>query len=289
MRETIVGGNVLWPVSRTLNLSLYGEANGRFVAIRGSHHQGSPSIEQVYTEATAPGLKSQPGFAQFGEGVRIRPTLFADRLRLNYSVTFQEFVAAGDSRSSFQRFTVDLSHQIPLYKNRVTVPSRDHNGPDDCSQDPSNHDCPKVTRDREGSIGIRLLISHSIVPAGHVVPFFFQPTLGGSDINGVQSLASYQDYRFRAPDLLLLRASFEHSIYGPLGISFAVDEGKVALKGSDLDFRHMRHSYSAGLTLRAGGFPQVWLVYAWGGHEGTHTIGSMNTSLLGGSARPSLF
>src|SRR5262249_30798540 len=56
MRETIVGGNVLWPVSRTLNLSLYGEANGRFVAIRGSHHQGSPSIEQVYTEATAPGL-----------------------------------------------------------------------------------------------------------------------------------------------------------------------------------------------------------------------------------------
>ena len=45
----------------------------------------------------------------------------------------------------------------------------------------------------------------------------------------------------------------------------------------------------AGLTLRAGGFPMVYLLFSWGGHEGTHTTGSMNTSLLGGGARPSLF
>lgn len=42
---------------------------GRFVDIRGSHGQGSPSLDQVYTEATAPGLTSQPAFAQFGEGI----------------------------------------------------------------------------------------------------------------------------------------------------------------------------------------------------------------------------
>jgi hypothetical protein len=49
------------------------------------------------------------------------------------------------------------------------------------------------------------------------------------------------------------------------------------------------HSYSAGLTLRAGGFPMVYLMYAWGGHEGTHTIVNVNTSLLGGADRPSLY
>ena len=46
---------------------------------------------------------------------------------------------------------------------------------------------------------------------------------------------------------------------------------------------------AAGLTLRAGGFPQVYLMFAWGGHEGTHTIAAVNTSLLGGSSRPSLY
>jgi hypothetical protein len=68
-----------------------------------------------------------------------------------------------------------------------------------------------------------------------------------------------------------------------------VDEGKVALRRSDLDFTHLRHSYSVGLTLRAGGFPMVWLIFSFGGQEGTHTTGAMNTSLLGASARPSLY
>jgi len=128
--------------------------------------------------------------------------------------------------------------------------------------------------------------------ANHVVPFYFQQTLGGSDINGTPFLASYQDYRFRAPNLMLLRGSFEHSLPGklsPLGVAFNADFGKVALSRSALSSTPFLHSYSTGLTLRAGGFPEVWLLYAWGGHEGVHTIGAMNTSLLGGSARPSLY
>jgi hypothetical protein len=144
-------------------------------------------------------------------------------------------------------------------------------------------------RDREGSVGLRLLLTESFVPSGNVVPFYFQPTLGGSDIDGNAALSSYQDYRFRAPNLLLLSGSFEHSIYGPLGISFQVDEGKVALSHGDLGFTHLAHSYAAGLTLRAGGFPMVYLLFAWGGHEGTHTITTLDTSLLGGSTRPSLY
>jgi hypothetical protein len=30
-------------------------------------------------------------------------------------------------------------------------------------------------------------------------------------------------------------------------------------------------------------------MFAWGGHEGTHTIGTLDTSLLGGLVRPALF
>lgn len=274
MRETIIGANVVFPVAGKLNLSLLGEANGRFVDIR-----------------AMPGVGAQPAFAQFGEGVRVRPQLAGGYIRLNYVASYQQYVA-GNGVNSFRRVTVDLSHQFPLYgKTRTTLPN-DFNGPDDCRADVQAKECPKatqVTRNRDGSFGIRFLYTGSMVPGGHVVPFYFDPTLGGSDVNGSPALSSYQDYRFRGPNLLLLRGSFEHSIWGPFGLSFMVDEGKVALRGRDLDLTHLAHSYSAGLTLRAGGFPQVYLLFAWGGHEGTHTIASLNTSLLGGSGRPSLY
>lgn len=289
MRETIVGTNVIYPIFKPLNLALLGEVNGRFVDIRESNGNSAPSIEQAHTEATAPGLTRQPAFAQFGEGVRVRPALFADYLRLNYSVNFQQFVA-GESRYSFNRLTVDLAHQIPLYKKTRSLLPRDNNGPDDCSAGSSGGaDCPRITRDREGAIGLRLLISESFTSTGSVVPFYFQPTLGGSDINGHSALASFQDYRFRAPNLLLLQGSIEHSLYGPVGLTFRAETGRVALTRSDLEFKHMVHSYAAGLTLRAGGFPMVYVMFAWGSGEGTRTVSAMNTFLLGGSTRPSLY
>src|SRR5439155_23649268 len=166
---------------------------------------------------------------------------------------------------------------------------KDSNGPDDCSESISTHSCPAVSRNFEGSFGLRFLTNLSFTPAGHVVPFYFQPTLGGSDINGNPSLGSYQDYRFRAPNNILVRASFEHSIWGPFGLTAMVDAGKVGLTRGDIDLTHLRHSYSAGLTLRAGGFPMIWLLFSFGGNEGIHTTAAMNTSLLGGSARPSLY
>jgi hypothetical protein len=57
----------------------------------------------------------------------------------------------------------------------------------------------------------------------------------------------------------------------------------------DIGFDHLAHSFSAGLTVRAGGLPASTLAFAWGGREGTHTTANISNSLLGGSARPSLF
>jgi hypothetical protein len=296
MQQTIVGGNAIKPVTewsaiRGLNLSLLGEVNGRFVNLQGNPGGTTPSIEQLYTNASAPGLATQPGFVQLGEGFRVKPTLFNDHLEFNYLVNFQQFFAPSDSTYSFRRWTVDLGHEVPLYgHSQSVVKPKDTNGPDQCAQTLGSA-CPPInySRNRNGTIGFRLLISESIAGAGSFVPFYFQPTLGGSDIDGNRGLASYQDYRFRAPNLLLLRESFEHSIWGPLGFSFMADQGKVALTRGDVNFQNLQHSFGAGLTLRAGGFPQVFFMFAWGGNEGDHTIATVNTSLLGGSARPSLF
>jgi len=295
MQQTIAGANVIKPVTelpaiRGLNISLLGELNGRFVNIRENHGESTPSIEHLYNNATAPGLASQPGFVQLGEGFRLKPTLFNDRLQFNYLVNFQQFFAPSDSTYSFRRWTVDLDQEVPLYGHSQSAAPKETNGPDECAQSVGAV-CPPITysRNRNGTIGFRLLISESIADAGSAVPFYFQPTLGGSDIDGNPALSSYQDYRFRAPNVLLLSENFEHSIWGPLGFSFMADQGKVALTRGDVDFQNLKHSFAAGLTLRAGGFPQIFFLFAWGGNEGTHTIGTVNTSLLGGSARPSLF
>ena len=288
IREAIVGGNVVWPLIPVLNLSVFGEANGRFVNIRGSNDSSSPSIQQLYTDATAPGLTNQPAFGQFGEGVRVRPTLAKGYVRLNYSFTFQQYVASS-SPYSFRRITTDLQHQFPLYKRTRTFLANDFNGPDDCSADVTVHKCPSITRNFEGSFGLRFLLTESFVPSGNVVPFYFDPTIGGSDINGVPWLPSYQDYRFRGPNMMVLRESFEHSIYGPLGVTVMRDDGKVTLLRQDIDFSHLAHSWAAGLTLRAGGLPMIYLLFAWGGHEGHHATAIIDTSLLGASPRPSFY
>jgi hypothetical protein len=293
MTETIVGGNVIKPFYARLNASLYGEVNGRFVSIRPSRGQASLSIEQLYTEATAPGLITQPGTLQLGEGIRIRPVLAADVVRLNYGLAYEQYFTPGNSTFSFQRLTVDLGHQFALYgKTTRVLDPRPSNGPDDCALDPVTHpECPKAyVRNLEGSIGLRFFSALSMTPGGNVVPFYFQPTLGGSGIDGNSSLSSYQDYRFRAPNVMLIRESFEHSIWNlPLGFAFMADQGKIALTRGDLGANDWVHSFSTGLTLRAGGFPQVYLLFSWGGREGTHTIANINTSLLGGSYRPRLY
>jgi hypothetical protein len=289
---TIVGGNVVKPFFAKLNASLYAEINGRFVSLRGSHNQPSPSIEQLYSEATAPGLTSQPGTLELGEGLRIRPIWGNDVLRLNYNLAYQQFITPG-ANFSFQRLVVDLGHQIALYGRTTRIlDARPSNSPNDCAIDPVTHPaCPKpYVRNFEGAVGFRVLASLSMTPGGDIVPFYFQPTLGGSDLNGNATLGSYQDYRFRAPNVLLLRESFEHSISDlPIGFTVLADQGKVALTRGDLGPNPWRHSFSTGLTLRAGGFPEVYLLFSWGGQEGTHTSASVATSLLGGSQRPPLF
>jgi hypothetical protein len=294
MTETILGASGVKPIRSRAHLSFYGELDGRWVQLRSRLGESSPSIEQLYDDAAAPGLSKQPFFLQLGVGARVRPSFRSDRFHLNYDLNYRPYFAVNDSHYSFQRLTADLGHKMLLYPSttRLLLP-RETNGPDDCVIDPTvqRSRCPEaVTRNLEGSIEVRLVTSLSMTPGSNVVPFYFQPTLGGGDINGNTSLSSYQDYRFRAPNLLLLRESFEHSIWKwPVGFALSADQGKVASTRADLGAGHWKHSYSTGLTLRAGGFPQVYLLFSWGGVEGTHTMANINSGLLSSSARPSLF
>ena len=293
MTETVAGGSAILPLGRA-GVSLFAELNGRVPRLRSAIGTGVPSLEQVYTEDFAPGIDTQPAFLQPAEGIRIQPSIFNGHVRLHYLLQFQNYIGLENSHYTFRRWTADLGHEFPLYRKVHLTAANEQNGPDSCSPEPSAK-CPSPFHvssaiDREGSINVRLLMVGSLAKAQSVVPFYFDPTIGGSDLNGQALLPSYPDYRFRAPNVVLLRETIEHSIPKvPLGAYFSVDEAKVGMRRNDIDFTHLRTSYTVGLTVHAGGLPVVYLLFAWGGNEGHHSTFNVSNVLLGASARPSLF
>jgi hypothetical protein len=299
MQETIAGASGVKPFNdHKVNAGVYAELNGRWVDIRPPNDGSLPAIQTLYNEATAPGLTTQPFFLQLGVGARMRPDW--KRLHLDYDLAFRPYIAT-DSRFTFSRLTVNLQHEFQLYGRGFPI-NRETNGPDDCSGDQPGKNpitdevpsrvktCPtQYSRNKVGTLSVRAFTSLSMLTGSSGVPFYFQPTLGGGDINGDQMLSAYTDYRFRAPDVLLTRETFEHTLgKWPIGFLLSADQGKVALTSGDLGSNPWLHTFATGLTVRAGGLPVFSVVFAWG-HEGTHILATVNNSLLGGSARPSLF
>ena len=244
-----------------------GELGGRWFTIRGRHGQNSPSIEQAFSPTTAPGLFDGETFLQTGEGVSFDRQL-GRLLRLNYLAKLQQFHATDSSNFSFRRFTANVDHHFAWTRTRSAS-----NG--------------NTTTDEVGSVSLTGTLIESIAGAGSVVPFYLQPTLGGTDINHDRRLSSYPDYRYRAPNLWAARATVERIIKGPVGAIAWAETGKVALTRDSLDFSHLRHSFAIGATIKAGNFPYLSLLFAWGGHEGTHTI--VDIKGLGGTKGPSLY
>jgi hypothetical protein len=274
MAETITGIQASQPLGK--GFYLLGELNGRWPDIEGRHGESSPSIEQQFTEANTPGLLSQPGFLQLGIGARYQ-TNINGRVLLDYLVKVQQYSAVTDSRFSFRRFRVDLNNSF--YPTRLFKGVNTDTG----APTPAGEAAP--TTQRIGTLTLRGVLVASVTGAGHQVPFYFQPTLGGSDLDKQHFLASYPDYRFRAPNMMLLRAQYEQPLpkISFLGVVFRADTGKVASRRAELNFTHLRHSFGAGLTLRAGNIPYVMIMYAWGGREGTHVITDINLSGISAS------
>ncbi len=53
----------------------------------------------------------------------------------------------------------------------------------------------RLSRNRSGSINVRGLIVLSHAPGDNQVPFYFQPTLGGANLNGDRLLQGFERYR----------------------------------------------------------------------------------------------
>ena len=238
-RDAMLGADVRLPLSGWLAVG--GAIESLWPHIEGVRDTQMRSIEKKYTEKTAPGLTTQPHFMRYE--VSLQPHYPAKKpYRVDYKVGYNFYHDTKDGRFSFRRFEGDFKHDI-----RFPLPN-------------SNH------------LTLRARLATSQTDRGNEVPFYYQETLGGSDINGDYGLRSFNDYRFRARNLMLYTVEYQYEVWKKHGVGIAAfyDAGSVANHARDLSFDNIRHSYGIGFSVSKGDRVYFRVFAAFGGGEGVH-------------------
>lgn len=261
LEDTTVGGTISIPLPGAIEIS--GDLEGLWTSPAPFHGSAIPSIEQIFTPANTPSLDTSTNYVVSGVSIDwLHPLDECQHCWYRTDVTggFHLFHEASGAPYSFRRFNVAWTQTV--------------------------HPFPDSSTDF-GTVSIVGHLTESAAPAGNSVPFYLDPTIGGTDLNNYDVIRSYRDYRFRAPNALTFQGEYTRPIYDPLGFLFFYDVGKVAQSRGDLDISHMRHSFGLGLTVQIGGATLFKFYYAWAGREGTHTNYTGNTNNFAGENPPS--
>jgi hypothetical protein len=213
MKQTYVGGDfnarpVPWVVTgaglmfEDFNLE---EGTGR-----------TPSIEEVHTPATAPGLGDNPTYLHVMAtgGVDTRPSPGYARRGGYYGVAYHNY-ADSDDRYSFDRLDSEIVQHIPILRENWVI---------------SLHGLLQTTLDDNDT-----------------VPYFLLPSLGsGSTLRG------YSGWRFRDRTSLLMSGEFRW-IPNRLGVDMALfyDTGKVTPRFHDLSFKGLASDFGVGIRFHS--------------------------------------
>jgi hypothetical protein len=253
-------------------LAVGGSVEFLLTKIGGDHDSGVHSIDGLYSDATAPGLSHQPGFAHYSAFAQPRGSW--SRTRIDSRIGYDFYQDIGSGRYSTRKFRAEYLQKI--YPETQSEPTGGAGG-----------GTRKQTK-YDSVLYIAGRFTAESAADGNVVPFYLQETIGGSDINGVPTLRGFQDYRFRGPDLFVIQTQYERrllpprprgakastlrSVAGALGIMGFYDAGEVALRASDLNFSKVRQSFGFGLTFWSG--EKVWFraYVGLGSGEGLHNF-----------------
>jgi hypothetical protein len=217
---------------------------------------GLPSIEQRFNEADAPGLASPASLARYQAAIDVDvPPARGEALHqgAQYRLAYDVFSDRASDRFSFRRVEIEARQQFALFGayRRLTLHG---------------------------------LVSTSETDAGHDVPFYLQPTLGGKGyLRGVHdellgadgtraTLRSFRDYRFRDRHLLLLQAEYRVPLWGLVDATAFADAGKVASRRADLDLADLKRSYGVSLSIMHRTSTAARVDVAMGGGEGARVL-----------------
>jgi hypothetical protein len=171
-----------------------------------------PSVEQVYTPETLPGLGAQPIYwhTQGTVGVDSRaPSRGYARRGGYYGVTLHDF-ADKDGAYGFDQVDYEAIQHIPILREAWVV---------------SLHAMAQTTYDKNGQ----------------VIPFFMRPSIGGGS-----DLRAYASWRLRDLNSLILQAEWRVMVNRFVDMALFYDAGKVAARRSDLTLGGMKNDVGLG-------------------------------------------
>lgn len=174
-----------------------------------------PNTLDRFSETSAPGIGAQPEFL-YGD-----VSVVADlRDRPGHPTSGGLYRATAASYSdrqldayTFRRYEVEASQFVPLFGGRWVLALHSWEVFSDAS-------------------------------SGNLVPFYLTPSLGGHN-----TLRGYRDYRFHDNNMQSFNAESRWALFTHVDTAVFVDAGKVAPRAGDLDFKHLRTSYGAGLRV----------------------------------------
>ena len=171
-----------------------------------------PSIEDLFTDQTAPGLAQQPDYlyADLFAEVDYRDEPGNARDGGYYSLTLRRYSDRSFDRYSFNSVDLLLQHFVPIF-------------------------------DKKRVFAFQFGLIDTSAAAGQETPFYMRPTIGGS-----RTLRSGKDYRFRDTHAMWMNVEYRWEAFGLLDMALFTDWGKVAPDVSGLDFSDLKHAYGIG-------------------------------------------
>ncbi|MEO8256189.1 MAG: hypothetical protein ABI868_02480 [Acidobacteriota bacterium] len=239
-------------------LAVGGRIEGLWPEIGPGRNEDYPSIEQRFTEATAPGLDAQPAFTAYTgfANVNYPGGNALGRYGVDVQLAYSQYQDHQDGHYGFGRWNLESQQRIPAFR-------------------PSH------------LLTLHEWFSTTNTGAGHVVPFYLQHTLGGAgavrpfneEILGSDStkatLRGFQDLRFRGPHLLLLQAEYRFKIKGPVDATVFADGGSIGAVRSDLSLSEMKGNAGFSLSFMTIDATALRLDVGFGGGEGAHVFFSV--------------
>lgn len=197
-----------------------------------------PTIAARFDDRAAPGLILQPDYS-YGEGfaeVDFRDEPGNARAGGHYVATWRTYADRDLDRYSFRSFDLLAQHFVPVF-------------------------------DKKRVFAFQAGVAGTTASDGQEVPFYMQPTLGGS-----RTLRSVRDYRFRDRHALWLNAEYRWEAFGLLDMALFTDWGKVAPRASDLDLSGLKRAYGIGFRFNTAQAVFLRLDVATGGGEGVQVF-----------------
>jgi hypothetical protein len=288
--QTSLGVNGYMPIpevsGRAGIIGVLGELKYLSPITKGVTGDSFPSVNVAYGDAGAPGSTTQANFVEAGAGLSIRTPTTRPLIWEQHEaqVMYRHYFDQGSRQYSFDRLEAWGDVVFTLLKQPASSGRWAH-----VDYNRSAWKDALCMQTATGGCEIGALTFTGRVTTSYTadvsqVPFYLQPTLGGADFYGVDTLRGLVDYRLRAPNRLLMQVDFDKPIaqigvkghpLGQYGLYTFFDAGNVSLTPGTLTSNGMRTDVGVGFSIAVQNKIVMRVYIAFGAGEGSHPNAKM--------------